>query len=352
MVAGRQDEAREGARPQQGHVVGRAGPEAGDRLDELELGDVGEDAVGLAQQLVHGAGGDRGVEALLLDRGAQRDAAVGAGDDVDVRRPDAVPGDALAARVDEVDDLALDGAHRRSRGLGQPGGAPGAGREHRERGVDAGAARRDDAAQGSRLDDRLGYLVARQHVHAGQLAGAQQRRAGLPRVYLALVPRQDAAAAAGREAWLQLAGLRGGDPLDRKVEPGLEGVQAADRFDLVAVEPEVEDAAAAEAGGEARDGLELGREGLPALVAREGQGEQLLLAELGLGGRREHAGPDPRGLPARDAALDDDHALPTLRQAPRDRQPDDARADHHDVRRDLPAAPLACCHLAHLPAPA
>ena len=62
-MAGGEDEALDRAGADDRQVVRGAGAEAGDRADELHLGDVGEQAVGLAQQLVDAARGDDGVEA-------------------------------------------------------------------------------------------------------------------------------------------------------------------------------------------------------------------------------------------------------------------------------------------------
>ncbi len=93
-MAGGQEQAVDRAGADQRQVVGGAGAQAGDRVDQLHLGDVGQQAVGLAQQLVDAAGGDRGVEALLLDRGADDQAAVGARHQVDALGGD----DPLAGR--------------------------------------------------------------------------------------------------------------------------------------------------------------------------------------------------------------------------------------------------------------
>ncbi len=94
VVAGGEDQAVERAGADQRQVVRGAGAQAGHRLDQLHLGDVGQQAVGLAQQLVDAAGGDRGVEAPLLDRGADDQAAVGARHQVDALGGD----DPLAGR--------------------------------------------------------------------------------------------------------------------------------------------------------------------------------------------------------------------------------------------------------------
>ena len=69
-------------------VVGRAGPQARTRLDQLELGDPGQRLVGAPQELEHAAGGDRHVEALLLDGRADHQPAVRARHRVDLGRAD------------------------------------------------------------------------------------------------------------------------------------------------------------------------------------------------------------------------------------------------------------------------
>ncbi len=79
----------------QRQVVGRPGAQPGGRLDQLQLGDLGQQPVGLAQQLVHPAGGDRRVEAALLDRRPDDQPAVGARHQIDALRSD----DPLADRV-------------------------------------------------------------------------------------------------------------------------------------------------------------------------------------------------------------------------------------------------------------
>ena len=65
--------------PISGRLSGVPGRRPAIELDQLHLGDVGEQAVGLAQQLEDAAGADRRVEAALFDRGADDQAAVGRG---------------------------------------------------------------------------------------------------------------------------------------------------------------------------------------------------------------------------------------------------------------------------------
>ena len=101
VVAGGEDQAVERAGADQRQVVRRSRAQRRHRLDQLHLGDLGQQPVGLAQQLVDAARGDRGVEAALLDRRADDQAAVRArhhvdplgGDDPPAgRRPRPAPG--------------------------------------------------------------------------------------------------------------------------------------------------------------------------------------------------------------------------------------------------------------------
>ena len=67
MMAARDQQAVEAAVTDDRRVVGRRGPEAGGTFDQLELGDLRQRPIGLAQQLVDAAGGDANVEAAVLD---------------------------------------------------------------------------------------------------------------------------------------------------------------------------------------------------------------------------------------------------------------------------------------------
>ena len=146
--------------PISGRLSGRAGAQAGGRLDQLQLGDLGEQPVGLAQQLVDAAGGDRGVEAPLLDRGADDQPPVGARHEVD-----ALGGD------DPLDTARLaPPGERRSRIwplTGRTGGRASSGSH-------AACARPGAGGE----DDRGGaQLLAGRGAHAGEPLALDQRRA-------------------------------------------------------------------------------------------------------------------------------------------------------------------------------
>ena len=85
--------------PISGTLSGVVGPQPGDRLDQLELGDLRQRPIALAQQLVDAAGRDLRVEALLLDRRADDEPTVAARDDVDALGHDDPLADRLATRA-------------------------------------------------------------------------------------------------------------------------------------------------------------------------------------------------------------------------------------------------------------
>ena len=161
-------------RADQRQVVRRAGAQAGDRVDQLHLGDVGEQPVGLAQQLVDPAGGDRGVEALLLDGGADDQAAVGARHQVDALGGD----DPLAGRGavagPQLDHLSLDRAHRRAGVLGQPvrPARPGPVRQHDRLGPQLLAGGGPHAGEALALEDPVDHVGAGPHLGADDASAA------------------------------------------------------------------------------------------------------------------------------------------------------------------------------------
>jgi hypothetical protein len=176
-------------------VVGRAGPEAGARVDELELGQLRQHAIPLAQQLVHGAGGDGRVEAALLDRRADDDFAVLARHHVHVLGADHPLHRQLAA---QPDDLSLHRPH------GHAGETRPRTRAH------------DDAAGGDRLPGarRHGVPCDRDDVDPLAHLDARGERADEPaRVDRRLLLAEQAAADRRREARLERAALGRGQPL-------------------------------------------------------------------------------------------------------------------------------------------
>ncbi len=188
-MAGRPEQAVDAAGADQRQVVGRPRPQPGGRLDQLHLGDLGQQAVGLAQQLVDAARRHRRVEALLLDRRADDQAAVGAGHQVDALGGDDPPAGRRPVAGAQLEDLALDRAHRRAGGLRQPRGLrrPGAG------GEDDGGGAQLLAALGPHAGDPLAVEQRRLHPGPGQqldplgLERGQQRRGERPGVDRGLV---------------------------------------------------------------------------------------------------------------------------------------------------------------------
>ena len=67
VAAGEQQARRSRSAPISGALSGVPGRRPAAHLDQLELGDLGQRPVGLAEQLVDAARGDPQVEAALLD---------------------------------------------------------------------------------------------------------------------------------------------------------------------------------------------------------------------------------------------------------------------------------------------
>ena len=146
-----------------GVLSGVAGPQAGGRLEQLELVDAGHDGPGVAEQLVHRAGLHRGVGAPLLDRGADHDRAVAARapGTRSARAPGRAPCGPAAGRGaagvgrPEAQDVALDRAERGEPGTGEAGD-----------GGQAGPGRQDDVVRAEAAavrQDELGPCVQRGH---------------------------------------------------------------------------------------------------------------------------------------------------------------------------------------------
>ena len=110
---------------------------------------------------------------------------------------------------------------------------------------------------------------------------------------------------------------------------------------LVAVERHRERALAAQIHGHAGGGLELAGEFRPQIAAFHHQGQQRVLAGLGLDLRRQHPGRGPGGAVPRLAALEDRDAAPGAGEMPADGEAADAAADDRDhrgapLKRELP----------------
>ena len=246
-MAGRQDQALERAGPDQRQVVGRARAQPRHRLDQLHLGDVGQQPVGLAQQLVDAARGDRGVEALLLDRGADDQPAVGARHEVDALGGDDPPAGRRAVAGAQLEDLALDRPHRRARALGQPLGPAGPGAGGEDDGAPRAAPRRRRSAPRRSARPRAAASATSVPVRTSTPSAAerrQQRRGQRPGVDRALARRVHAAGERRGQARLELAAAARRQPLGGEAERALQVVDAAQLRRLVAVERDVQGAAA------------------------------------------------------------------------------------------------------------
>ena len=264
----------------QRQVVGGRRPQAGDRLDQLELGDLGEHPVRLAQQLVHAPGGDPGVEALLLDGRADDQPAVAARDDVDALGDHDPLAHRLGRAAGEGEDLALDRPDRRPRRRRQPvGRRPGSrGDHHRSVPPSSSPLGGPHAGDPVALDDQLARLADRDP-DAGRLAGARRAprsaRAGRPR------PRAERARRPRRPALMPGSSSRHSRGRSHSAASSSDCISSKRRRSSAASSrssatwsaprPEIADVAA-------RRRRELGGEARPQLMRAQRQLEQPLLA--------------------------------------------------------------------------
>ena len=131
-----------------------------------------------------------------------------------------------------------------------------------------------------------------------------------------------------REGGLQPPRLARAQAGHRDAELGAEAELALERRRLVGVASDHEGAAA-----QVADVAELTREGGPRVRGAQAEGEQRALAEIGLGGGREHPGGGTRGLAGELAALEEHDGGAALRRAPCARQACEPPADDDDVGR-------------------
>ncbi len=161
---------------------------------ELALGEAGHKLVGVPQQLVHATGGDPGVEPHLLDRGAEHDLAVRAGDEVDGGTaddgPDRPAEQGIGGGCAQAQDLALHRAHGGDDVVWEPAelGGPATGGEH-----DRGGAAPVDADRTAAFDVQVRAMFG-DELDAGGCAGGQQGGNEAPVVHLMVVVDQQAAA--------------------------------------------------------------------------------------------------------------------------------------------------------------
>ena len=134
-----------------------------------------------------------------------------------------------------------------------------------------------------------------------------------------------------REGGLELAALPRREPPRVEPERALQLVQARELLGLVAVDRDVQGAAAQVARSVAAGSLELGDEAGIEPGGGQVQLEQRLLAEVGLGHGGEHPGGDPGRSARRLAGLEHERAHAVLGRAPGDREADHAGSDHNEL---------------------
>ena len=158
------------------------------------------------------------------------------------------------------------------------------------RDVGSNLARRANAREPLTLEDTVDDLGAGADLDPLRRAGREQSAGQRPRVDRRLAGREDAAVERGRQPRLQLAAAARRQPLRLQLERALQVVDAAQLRRLVAVEGDVQGAEALVAGTLPRRRLQLGDELRVQARRRQGQLQQLRLAEAELADRRQHPG--------------------------------------------------------------
>ena len=135
----------------------------------------------------------------------------------------------------------------------------------------------------------------------------------------------------GRERRLQAARRARQQPLHLQPQLAAELEQPLERLGLVAVAGDHQGPAGAQAGVDPARLAQLGGPPRPALGGCQVQAQQGVLAELGLGDRREHPGGDVRRLARERAALEQADRQAAAGSVPGDRQADYSAAHDRDV---------------------
>ena len=183
---------------------------------------------------------------------------------------------------------------------------------------------------------------------ASRRAKRSRKRGGeRARLDLRLVRSAQPAGALRREARRNDAARGGAEPLGREPDPSMELVLVPDRFELVAVECDVERARALVTDVEPGDVGELGGEGGVEAGRALCERRERLPSRLHVRVRRENAGRRVRRTAAGLLALEDADLEAPLSRTPPAREPDHAASDDDDVEA---LVLVQAIHL--LPAPA
>ena len=297
-----------------------------------------------------GAGGDVAVVALLLG-GANDELAVGPRDQVDVAalddRADGVADDVRQiTRVPQPQDLALDRADGLADLVGHAldaAGGPAGGDDDVGGGQLSRLSRRTVVGRGAEpdqtggdvgdvADDRADAGPAGRHAEGGQVAAVVDRQ---------VAGGEDAAPGGRGQKRLQPTARPGVEALGLEPDRVAELGQPVERGQVAAVVGDREGSLGPEPGRLPGRRLELGVEGGEAVDRVQVQGQQVLLAEDGLGDRAEHARRDQARLVI-GVRIDEGDLVPGDGGAPGDRGADHAATDDDDVsvHHGLPALSL------------
>ena len=341
MVPGRPDQALERPVADHRHVVRRARTQPHAQLLDLELAHPRHRLMGITQQLIGAAHGRTQLEAALLHGRTEHVAAVRPRHQVAAAEPHHAPQQPRPGGIAQAQDLSLHRAHRHARGGGQAVelAAPGTRGDHSPRGGEGAPApigalqlHPGELPSGGvqrQPEDRRALA----QLHAGLEAGLPQRGKHHAGVHRVVVGRLQGQTHPRRQSRLTLACLARAQAAGRQAERVAEGRLPVELARLVLVAGDQQGAGPHQPHPHARGRLQLRRERGPQVRRAQPQLQQAppVLAELGLGHRRQHAGGDVRGSPAGLPALEHRHRQPAAACLPRDRQPDDAGADDDHV---------------------
>ena len=314
---------------QRRRVVGRARTEAGDQLLDLQLEHAGDELGGVAQQLVHGAGGHRSVEPALLARRAEDVAAVAARDEVAALEADDAVEEAGAGGIAKPDRLALHRPHRHARRVGDAAdqGRGGAGGDQDALGEHSLAGRERGPIRAAVLHEHLRDLRSRPQLGARGARGGGQRLGHEARVDGVVVRQVKREPDRRRKRRLERASPRRRHAVDSQPHPLAQLELALERLGLVAVPRDQERPARPVADVDAGDVAELLGEARPPPRALHAEHEQVALAGIRLGGRCEHPRRDAPGAVGELAAVEHTRREVASSSPPRHREPDDPAAD-------------------------
>ncbi len=229
--------------------------------------------------------------------------------------------------------LALDRTHRRQRlrrqfrDAGRDAARPGAGRQHHRIGRVLASIGKHDAIDTAAMARNGGDRLMLVDAGAGRLRGDPQRERKLAIVDLMILRGEHRARELAGKVRLAPSRLGGGNPLQRQLEPLLEREMMKKPGLVVGGERNDQRALAAQLHVDTGGLLELLGKRRPARLAVAAERHQGLLAGLGFGAGRQHAGGRVGRARAGGATVEHAHRHAAGGEPPRNPEPDHAGPD-------------------------